>query len=440
VHGQISTRILKDHLYVPWELIYGPDSNIWFTQKNGYICRLAPSTGHLDTVHFESVIDQGESGMMGMALDPLFSTQPYVYLAYVIGPASFVHIKIVKYTYSNFTLQNPQVILDSIKVGPNHNGCRLLIVSDKLFITTGDANVPIGGPYIYPQDLQSLNGKILRINLDGTIPSDNPLAGNAIWSWGHRNSQGLIYANGILYSSEHGANTDDEINIIQKGRNYGWPFVEGFCNTASEITFCNDSNVVEPLKAWTPTLAVCGIDYYNHSLFPFLQNSLLMTTLKDRSLYQMMLNSSHDSIINVVPNIQVKNFGRLRDLCISPEGKIYISTSEWDGNGNWPTDGDKIIELYDSMAVATIRNALQNKTLTIFPNPSRDYITLKLPFDKNLGHLKYTVTNAEGKFILKGNFNINNTTISIKLLPKGIYLVNIVDQEGNSFASKFSKE
>ena len=113
-----------------------------------------------------------------------------------------------------------------------HNGSRLLIGSDmKLYATTGDANLR----FELPQNPSSLNGKVLRINLDGSIPADNPY-GNAVWSIGHRNSQGMAFGMGRLYISEHGETTNDEINIINRARNYGWPYVEGFCDLPAERT------------------------------------------------------------------------------------------------------------------------------------------------------------------------------------------------------------
>jgi glucose/arabinose dehydrogenase len=142
--------------------------------------------------------------------------------------------------------------------------------------------------------------------------------------------------NGKIYSSEHGPTTDDEINIIEKGRNYGWPDVHGYCNESGEQTFCTASNVKEPIEAWTPTIATSGLDYYNNDLIPQWKNSLLLATLKDATLYQLKLDNTSGDISN--SNTFFKNkYGRLRDICISPEGKVYICTS----NGS----NDKIIEL-----------------------------------------------------------------------------------------------
>jgi len=186
------------------------------------------------------------------------------------------------------------------------------------------------------QTASSLNGKILRLNPDGSIPGDNPVAGNPYWSWGHRNPQGLVFANNKLYSSEHGASSDDEINIIEKGRNYGWINVQGFCNESAEQSFCTANNIKEPIEAWTPTIAPGGLDFYNHDLIPQWKNSLLLATLKNSRLYQLKLNDAGTEITSTNEYFNNK-YGRMRDICISPAGKVYICTS----NGS----NDRIIEI-----------------------------------------------------------------------------------------------
>ena len=130
------------------------------------------------------------------------------------------------------------------------------------------------------QSMNSLQGKTLRLNLDGSIPEDNPFPDSYIYTLGNRNSQGLALGpNGIIYSSEHGQNSNDEFNIVEAGGNYGWPQVEGFCNTPAEEDFCEENNVIEPLKAWTPCIAVNGIEYYNHEAIPEWQHSVLLSVL-----------------------------------------------------------------------------------------------------------------------------------------------------------------
>jgi glucose/arabinose dehydrogenase len=267
-----------------------------------------------------------------MVLHPDFSTTPEVFVAYNYLKSGAYTKKIVKFTYNGTTLINPQVLLDNIPASSIHNGTRLAISPDKkLYITSGDASVSTRA-----QDKTSSAGKIQRINLDGSIPADNPIPGSPLWSYGHRNAQGLVFVNDRLYSSEHGSGTDDEINIIQKGRNFGWPNVEGFCNTSTESTFCTTNNVVEPIFAWSPTIAPSGIDYYNNDAIPQWKNSLLLAVLKDSELLQIKLNTAGDKV-EVVNTFYKNDYGRMRDVAISPDGKVYIITSN---GGN-----DKIIEV-----------------------------------------------------------------------------------------------
>jgi len=329
----IKNKILTENLHFPWEILWGPDNKIWMTERGGRISRVDTANGKVTPVFtIAEVKAQGEGGLLGMALHPHFSAHPYVYVAYDYEQGDAYKGKIVRYLFNGTTLTSPFTIIDNINASGIHNGCRLLISADlKLFITTGDAS-----NQSLPQNNVALNGKILRLNLDGSIPADNPVAGSAIWSKGHRNPQGLVFANSILYSSEHGPDSDDEINIIEKGRNYGWPEVKGFCNEPSEADFCKANNVKEPIKAWTPTIAVSGMDFYNSDLIPQWKNSLLVATLKNNRLMQLKLNAAHTAVA-ATTEFLTNEYGRLRDICVSPGGKVYICTS----NG----ENDKIIEL-----------------------------------------------------------------------------------------------
>jgi len=223
--GPVSLKdtALVSNLDFPWEILWGPDNYIWMTQRGGSISRVNPVTGEVSSLLSVSESRwNNEGGLLGMALHPQFETNPYVYVVYDFGADPDYKAKIVRYVYSGGNLINPTLLLDGIDAAFIHNGSRLLISSDlKLFITTGDASDTSNS-----QDTASLNGKVLRINLDGSIPPDNPFPGSPIWSYGHRNPQGLVMVNGKLFSSEHGPDTDDEINIIRKGSNYGWPHVK----------------------------------------------------------------------------------------------------------------------------------------------------------------------------------------------------------------------
>lgn len=330
----LKDSVIVQNLNFPWEILWGPDNFIWMTERGGKISRVNPATGVVIPVFtISEVVSTSEGGLLGMALHPGFSANPYVFVSYNYNNGGNYREKVVRFIYNGSTLSNPVTIIDNITASSIHNGSRLLITPDlKLFITTGDASNQAN-----PQNTSSLNGKILRLNLDGSIPSDNPVSGNPYWTFGHRNPQGLVFANNILYSSEHGPSSDDEINIIEKGRNYGWPDVKGYCNESSEQIFCNAHNVKEPMNAWTPTIATCGLDYYNSNLIPQWKNSLLLVALKEARLYQLKLDASKKAI-TATTEYFANDYGRMRDICISPEGKVYICTSNGGNN-------DKIIEV-----------------------------------------------------------------------------------------------
>jgi glucose/arabinose dehydrogenase len=195
--ADIHDTVLVQNLNFPWEILWGPDNKIWMTERGGVISRVDPATGTvMPLLAIAEVQSQGEGGMLGMVLHPNFSANPYLYVAYDYIQGGNYTGKVVRYQYNGTALINPQTIIDHIHAAGIHNGCRLLITPDlKLFISTGDASNQSD-----PQNIQAVNGKILRLNLDGSIPADNPTAGNPVWTYGHRNPQGLVIANNILYN------------------------------------------------------------------------------------------------------------------------------------------------------------------------------------------------------------------------------------------------
>ncbi|WP_428665275.1 PQQ-dependent sugar dehydrogenase [Runella sp.] len=339
---ELQTREVLTGRQLPWEILWGPDDFIWMTEKDGKISRVNPQTGAVQTlITISDVYSNGEGGLLGMVLHPDFTNNPYVYVSYnysIDNTISGMRVKVVRFTYNSGsnTLGSPFILVQNILGNSTHDGSRLVITPElKLFVTTGDAQ-----NFSAPQDSTNLNGKILRMNLDGTAPADNPYPGSIIWSIGHRNPQGLVYANGKLYCSSHGANIEDEINLIQKKRNYGWPNVEGPCDTPSEITFCGANNVVEPIfsSGNSATWAFCGLDYYNNDAYPRWKDHLLMVSLKNQTLYSLKLSTDGNTIDGSPVLYFVNQFGRLRDIAIAPNGKVYLCTS----NGG---NGDKIIEI-----------------------------------------------------------------------------------------------
>ncbi len=415
-------RVVKEGLHIPWEIIYGPDDHIWFTQKNGYVMRLDPMSGDLDTlIAIPDAIANNEGGVLGMALHPNFPDSPYVYVAYEYNNASSQYTeKVVRFIYNGTALGSPSVLIDNIKGASIHNGCRLLITPNNtfnnLFITTGDA-----ADQSNPQNLNAINGKILRINLDGSIPIDNPIPGSPIWSWGHRNPQGLVWVNGKLFSSEHGPTTDDEINVIMQGRNYGWPTVKGFCNEPAEQTFCTDSMVVEPLYAWTPTIATSGLDYYIGNMFPLWNNALLLGTLKNEQLLLLRLNAGATAITGIDTIID-GTYGRIRDICIGPQGNIFISTS----NSSAGTSVDKIIELYDPSVAPTSVAEMEGKAapFLVYPNPVVGAVTIQRP-PHETALFNYEVWDMTGRSWLTGKSIDPLLRVDMSILPAGWYVLKV---------------
>ncbi len=335
-----ATTTLISTLSVPWELIWGPDDFLWVAERNGKISRINPDTGEqFDVLTINAVAQVQESGLLGMVLHPDFDTNPFVYVVYTYDGASGLLERLVRFTYENSTLSNETTLIDNIPANSVHNGSRLIITPDlHLFMSTGDA-----GNTNLSQDTSSLGGKILRLNLDGSIPNDNPITGSYIYSYGHRNPQGLtLHPNGNLYSSEHGPSSDDEINRIVAGENYGWPEVRGVIDTPNEEAFAASTSVVESIFNWTPTIAPSDLVYYTSDRIPQWTNKLIMTVLKDQRLIALTLNNDGTAITNEEIFFD-GTFGRLRDITISPAGRVFIATN---GNSYGDTSNThRIIEI-----------------------------------------------------------------------------------------------
>jgi aldose sugar dehydrogenase len=423
----LKTRNVVTGLDTPWEIIWGADNWIWVTERLGQISRVNPTTGEKkELLKIADAAEVGEGGLLGMVFDPDFLQNKFLYVAYnYIATGNDYREKIVRFTYDSASdkLTQPKILLDNIDGANNHNGCRMIVSPDKkLLLTTGDAQVTSTS-----QNVKNINGKTLRINLDGTIPSDNPIAGSPVWSWGHRNAQGLVFSpdGKTLYSSEHGANNDDEVNILKKGRNYGWPRIEGFCDNALEQAFCKDSNVVEPIHSWTPTLGVAGMDFYQSNLIPQWKNSLLVTSLKGSRVTQLALNATGDKITKTT-DFYTNTYGRLRDICISPDGKVYIATSNKDGRGFPKADDDKIIEIAPT-TIAAKENQTQTLTMNLFPNPVLDllHIAIKTP---DFQAFNYKIIDLQGKIHQQGI--IENATTQLPIaLHNGVYILQLYQQD-----------
>ncbi len=402
-------RVLTSGLAAPWEITWGPDELLWVTEREGpRILRVSAEDGSIVSAFTlpEVLQTSGQDGLLGLALHPdLLSddSSPFVYVAYTYDadPGAGVdrRAKLRRFTFDldEQVLGAPLDLLTELPASNDHNSGRLVLGPDaRLYYTIGDQGsnqfstvcnpnraqqLPAAGE-IAARDYTKYAGKILRIELDGSIPADNPvLAGvrSHIYSYGHRNAQGIAFAAGRLYADEHGPKSDDELNLITGGGNYGWPNVSGYLDgqayvyadwSASAPTPCAEleysdyvipesvpisletdfdaADFVPPLATFYtvpddyvfrdpdcprndyicwPTIAPSSLDFYPAgSAVPGWASSLLLSSLKQGALFRARLSNDGQSIIGAIePVLRTQN--RYRDLAIQPGGAvIYIVT------------------------------------------------------------------------------------------------------------------
>lgn len=432
---------------IPWEIQWGPDDHIWMTERYGRVSRLNPETGARTTILdlTSTVYDNSEAGLLGLALHPDFENTPQVFLAYTYYSGG-VKERIVRYEYNGISgmLENPITLVQGINGNTTHIGCRLMILPDNtLLATTGDYQNQSS-----PQNENSVSGKILRMNLDGTIPSDNPFGPSSyLYSIGHRNAQGLVYApNGILYSSEHGPTTNDEFNIIVPGGNYGWPDIEGYCNQSGELTDCaNMTNYQDPLTIWyeNSTIAPSDLVWYDHPAIPEWEGKILMTVLKAEHLkvievdnvdgttvvsQEILFNTSHAN--NPSSSFGNGTFDRLRDICVSPDGRVFLATNgpSWGTSLTWQ---NSIIELKNSAYSPTLVSEHGNEIRTqVYPNPSEG--TFNVVFSDQLVGAAYSISDHVGKLVYDGTVNSRKIELDLSKLASGLYILRAAKGEKTS--------
>ncbi|MEO8467497.1 MAG: glucose/sorbosone family PQQ-dependent dehydrogenase [Gammaproteobacteria bacterium] len=392
---QFTTRVVATGFEDPYEVAWGPDGYLWITERIGKrVVRVNPADGSRKVaVTIDEVYQKlAQEGLLGLALHPqLLHGSNFVYVMYTYdadpGPGEERRAKIRRYTYDPATeqLKDPVDLLTGLPHGPDHGASRLVFGPDrKLYASRGDHGSNFLAYYCVPnraqelptaaqvqaRDWQSYQGKILRVNLDGSIPTDNPVLNGVrshVFTYGHRNPQGMAFgADGRLYESEHGQDTDDEVNRIDAGRNYGWPLIAGYKDdqyytyanwSASAPTPCanleygrdipstvpqtkeSSANVPEftpPLKAFftvptsydvrtlgNATAALTGLDVYSSMAIPGWNASILVAGMASGTIYRIPLNA-----VSNPPLTYFKAQDRYRDLAISPDGKrIYAITS-----------------------------------------------------------------------------------------------------------------
>lgn len=441
---QLEVRLIANNRYIPWDLAWSPTGWLWFSQRNGSVMRMRPENGYVEEVFKieESFEGPENSGLHALALHPDFPDVPYVYVHFTF---TWDSSRVVRYTFDeeNVTLKDRYVIQDSIWGSSSHNGSRIIFSPDgsKMFVAIGD-----GYQAERAQDISNTSGSILRYNLDGSIPEDNPFPGNPIWSYGHRNPQGLVYgSNGILYSSEHGTSNHDEINVIEKGRNYGWPIVEGLCDTPPEQFQCDSNEVKAPIWDWEWTIAPCGMDYFDHPSIPEWRNCLLQTNLKGGSgnsgqRLQVFHLNEEGTVVQSVEDRFEKSFGRLRDVMVAPDGRIFFCTSNKEVNGMnvVQEDDDKIFEIrnldYEYSVIPYNGDPLES--LRIGPNPVVDKLNLRLPFYK--GAATISLLDLRGARVWKQAFEFAGQTEALDFgkVGPGLYALEVSLSDGRKTVRK----
>ena len=333
----VKVDTVADNLTIPWSIDWLPDGTILFTERNGNL-RIIQHGILLEEPLLSLSVGGVEGGMLGIAVDPNYSENNFIYLYYTYNELLSTTNKLVRYQLTNEQLIEDKVLIDGIPGGPWHDGGRIQFGPDgKLYITTGDAGLPD-----LAQDLNSLGGKILRINSDGSIPNDNPWNNSPIYSIGHRNPQGMDWdESGNLIATEHGPSgwkgvAHDEINYIVKGENYGWPDIIG--------DETKDKLQTPILHSGEDTWAPSGAEYYNDKKISQWEGKYFVATLRGSHLHMIEFDSKNQSVISHEKLFQ-DEFGRLRDVQTGPDGFLYLLTSNQDGRGDPKINDDKILRI-----------------------------------------------------------------------------------------------
>jgi glucose/arabinose dehydrogenase len=327
------------NLEIPWSLLFLPDGRALVTERPGRIRLIKDARLQEEPYATIDVAHVGEGGLMGLALHPEFPKKPYIYVMHTYKIGGELRNRVIRLKDEGLRGVFDRVIIENIPGGKFHNGGRIAFGPDgMLFIATGET---FHGELA--QNLKSLGGKILRITPEGNIPEDNPFKGSPIYSYGHRNPQGLAWHpfTGDLFESEHGPSGEfgrfahDEINVIKKGGDYGWPAVIGAARLKQYI---------DPLVVWEKTTPPSGITFYKGELLKHLQGDLFIATLRSESLIRIRLQRPDEYKVARIERWFANGYsdgkyGRLRDVVEGPDGALYFLTNNRDGRGT-PRSGD----------------------------------------------------------------------------------------------------
>ena len=497
-------------LTTPWDIQFGPDGYLWITEREeGVILRVHTESGVRDELIKISGMSStaSQDGLLGMALDDGFGVErPFLYCSYTYLVSGERRQRLVRYTYSindeDGSLSDPVTLIENLPSSNDHNSGRMVFGPDgKLYYTIGDQGGNQNRNYCNPilsqvlptqeevdaKDWTNYPGKILRLNKDGSIPDDNPLIEGVqshIYSYGHRNPQGIVFSSsGFLYSDEHGPNTDDEVNKIDAGQNYGWPNVVGFqddqaydyCNWSTlpncaavdyrngecptpavlleESTF-QAANYQDPLfslfavtddydydnpaceSAWIcrPNVAPSSIEIYESDAIPSLKNSLLVTSLKRGRVYQLRLDESGTEVVGDTAQLFYTR-NRYRDIAVSPDGKsVFIitdqggRTSDLSGlNDERDLQNPGAILKFTLQESTPIEELIAVSPIRVWPNPVSDVMHIEV--DRSIvSTVDVDLLNAAGQ-VVKRRVQIGHGVAKIAVdLPAGIYFLLLSTQ------------
>lgn len=314
--------VMVSKLEVPWDMSLLKNGNVIFTQRNGKLFEYSSLSGELTElkVNYRNLEVIGEGGLLGMAVDPEFDKNSLIYLYYTCLVDGELSNRVDSFVYDGESVVRKSVLVDGIPASEHHNGGRMVFGLDgKLYIATGDTTS--SG---LSQDINSLAGKILRVDPIMGVPADNPFVGSFVYSYGHRNIQGLTWDNdGNLWATEHGPDGEDELNLIQKGGNYGWPL------TGDDLV---DVGAISPfLSSGVNTWAPAGMTTKGSLVY--------FAGLAGRAIYRVDVSTKQ------IKELFLGKYGRLRDIEYDVERKgFWMLTSNRDGrNKNPDKDDDRLL-------------------------------------------------------------------------------------------------
>jgi glucose/arabinose dehydrogenase len=337
---RVETVVSK--LEVPWSIAFAPDGRMLFTERPGRVRVFEKGSLRPEPLAVIPDVERGsESGLMGLTLHPSFAQNRWLYLAYAYSQDG-VRVRVVRFRETGEGLTDRKLIIEGIPAARFHAGTRLRFGPDgKLYITTGDAAEKDLG-----QKLDTLAGKTLRLNDDGTVPPDNPFVGRPnvrpeIWTYGHRNAQGLDFqpGTGLMFQTEHGPSGfdgpggGDEVNIVERGKNYGWGVIHH--KETKE-------GMESPLLEYTPACAPASGAFYSGSALSKFKGNFFFGCLRGEGLQRVVLDGRR--VVSEERLFQGR-YGRIRDVTEGPDGALYFSTSNRDGRGSPASDDDRIMRL-----------------------------------------------------------------------------------------------